>query len=76
MTENQLAALSAKMAKIEEARKKNDEQEKLFIQQTEKALKQKVASYEENRESHINYLKAKLKEHVSPLEFRIAIYIT
>lgn len=59
-----MATLSAKLAKIEEARKKYDEQEKQFIQQTEEALKQKIASYEENRVTHINDLKAKLKEHV------------
>ena len=47
------------------ARNKNDEEEKLFIQQTEEALKKKIATYEGNRESHINDLKTKLKEHVS-----------
>lgn len=60
-----MAALSAKMAKIEEARIKTDEQEKLFIQQTEEALKTKIAKNEENRETHINDLKAKMKKHVS-----------
>lgn len=65
-----MAALSAKMAKIEEARLKTDEQEKMFIQQTEEALKTKIAKNEENRETHINDLKAKMKKHVSSLSFR------
>lgn len=60
-----MAVLSAKMQKIEEARLKTDEQEKIFIQQTEEALKTKIAKNEENRETHINDLKAKMKKHVS-----------
>jgi len=60
-----MATITAKMSKIEEARQKTEEQEKLFIQQTEEALKSKIAKNEENRETHINDLKAKMKKHVS-----------
>lgn len=59
-----MATLAAKLSKIEEASKKKDEQNNVFISQTKEALDQKMGTYTENRENYISDLKNKLKDHV------------
>lgn len=58
---NKMAALSAKMSKIEEASRKKDEQTSQFITATKEALDQKMGLHEEKREAYITDLKSKLK---------------
>ncbi|PNF19152.1 hypothetical protein B7P43_G09805 [Cryptotermes secundus] len=55
--------LAIMMSKIEEASERRKEQENYFISQTREALEQKMEVYTENRESLINDLKSRLKEH-------------
>jgi hypothetical protein len=64
-----MALLAAKMSKIEEASKKREEQANTFISQTREALEQKMEAHIEKRESLINDLKTKLKEHVCIPQF-------
>jgi hypothetical protein len=52
------------LSKIEEASKKKDEQENIFVTQTREALDQKMESHIEKREAYLSDLKAKLKDHV------------
>lgn len=61
MESNKIAALSAKMSKIEEASRKKDEQTSQFITATREALEQKMGLHEEKRELYITDLKSKLK---------------
>lgn len=56
-----MAALSAKMLKIEEASRKKDEQTSQFITATRDALEQKMGHHTEKREAYITDLKTKLK---------------
>lgn len=56
-----MAALAAKMLKIEEASKKKDEQTSQFITQTKEMLDQKMEIHEEKREAYITDLKSKMK---------------
>lgn len=56
-----MAALSAKMQKIEEASRKRDEQTSQFITTTRDALEQKMGTVTEKREAYITDLKTKLK---------------
>lgn len=59
-----MATLAAKLSKIEEASKKKDEQNNVFISQTKEALDQKMENHIEKREAYISDLKNKLKDHV------------
>ena len=59
-----MATLAAKLSKIEEASKKKDEQNNVFITQTKEALDQKMENHIEKREAYISDLKTKLKDHV------------
>lgn len=56
-----MAAITAKMSKIEEASRKKDEQTTQFITATKEALDQKMGLHEEKREAYITDLKTKLK---------------
>lgn len=56
-----MAALSAKMQKIEEASRKKDEQTNQFIAATREALEQKMETVGTKREAYITDLKTKLK---------------
>lgn len=58
---NKIAALSAKMLKIEEASRKKDEQTSQFITATREALEQKMETHLGKREAYISDLKTKLK---------------
>lgn len=61
---NKVLTLINKLSKIEEASKKKDEQENIFVTQTREALDQKMESHIEKREAYLGDLKAKLKDHV------------
>uniref|UniRef100_A0A1B6DRJ8 Stathmin n=1 Tax=Clastoptera arizonana TaxID=38151 RepID=A0A1B6DRJ8_9HEMI len=61
---NKMAVLAAKLSKIEEASKKKDEQNNVFVTQTKEALDQKMELYSENREAYISDLKNKLRDHL------------
>ncbi|XP_017879022.1 stress response protein NST1 isoform X2 [Ceratina calcarata] len=63
-----IAALNAKLTKIEEASRKKDELNSAFITATRESLDAKMNSTEENREAHIQELKSKLKEHLESVE--------
>ncbi|XP_019867933.1 myosin-9 isoform X4 [Aethina tumida] len=65
---NKLAAITAKMSKIEEASRKKDEQTNLFISQTKEALEKKIENHTEKREAYISDLKTKLKDHIENVE--------
>ncbi|KAJ8978011.1 hypothetical protein NQ317_002773 [Molorchus minor] len=65
---NKIAALSAKMQKIEEASRKKDEQTSQFITATRDALEQKMEHHTEKREAYITDLKTKLKDHIENVE--------
>ncbi|KAK9730406.1 Stathmin family [Popillia japonica] len=65
---NKIAALSAKMLKIEEASRKKDEQTSLFITTTREALEQKMETHLGKREAYITDLKTKLKDHIENVE--------
>lgn len=56
-----IAAISAKMQKIEDASRKKDEQTNQFILATREALEQKMEQHGSNREAYITDLKTKLK---------------
>lgn len=58
---NKMAALSAKMQKLEEASRKKDEQTTQFIAATKEALEQKMEMHGNKREAYITDLKTKLK---------------
>lgn len=58
---NKIAALSAKLQRIEEASRKKDEQTNQFITATRDALEQKMETVTEKREAYITDLKTKLK---------------
>lgn len=58
---NKIAALAAKMQKIEDASRKKDEQTSQFISATRDALEQKMENHTEKREAYITDLKTKLK---------------
>ena len=55
------------MRRIEEATKKKEQEESVFINLTKEALEQKIQAHIENRESKISDLKAKLSNHVSSI---------
>lgn len=65
---NKMAALAAKMHKIEEASRKKDEQTSQFIAQTKEALDQKMVEHEGKREAYITDLKTKMKDHIDSVE--------
>ncbi|XP_060516652.1 uncharacterized protein LOC132696082 isoform X7 [Cylas formicarius] len=65
---SKMAALSAKMQKIEEASRKKDEQTSQFISATRDALEQKMGIVTEKREAYITDLKTKLKDHIENVE--------
>ncbi|XP_026468690.1 tropomyosin-1 isoform X3 [Ctenocephalides felis] len=65
---NKMAAITAKMAKIEEASRKKDEQTSSFIVNTKEALDAKMETHIEKREAYINDLKKKMKEHLESVE--------
>ncbi|XP_023311485.1 translation initiation factor IF-2 isoform X6 [Anoplophora glabripennis] len=65
---NKIAALSAKMVKIEEASRKKEEQTSQFIAATRDALEQKMELHTEKREAYITDLKTKLKDHIENVE--------
>ncbi|XP_076270523.1 stathmin isoform X14 [Rhynchophorus ferrugineus] len=65
---SKIAALSAKMQKIEEASRKKDEQTNQFITATRDALEQKMGIVTEKREAYITDLKTKLKDHIENVE--------
>lgn len=65
---NKMAAINAKMAKIEEASRKKDEQTSSFIVNTKEALDAKMETHIEKREAYINDLKKKMKEHLESVE--------
>jgi len=58
-----LAFLAEKMKRIEEATKKKEEEESVFIKSTKEALEQKMQAHIENRESKVVDLKTKLSHH-------------
>lgn len=64
MESSKIAALSAKMQKIEEASRKKDEQTSQFITATRDALEQKMGTVTEKREAYITDLKTKLKVNI------------
>lgn len=61
MESSKIAALSAKMLKIEEASRKKDEQTSQFISATRNALEEKMETHIGKREAYITDLKTKLK---------------
>ncbi|VEN36176.1 unnamed protein product, partial [Callosobruchus maculatus] len=63
-----MAALSAKMSKIEEANRKRDEYNNQFITTTKEALDQKMGQHVEKREAIITDLKTKMKDHIENVE--------
>ncbi|CAH2017046.1 unnamed protein product [Acanthoscelides obtectus] len=65
---NKMAALSAKMSKIEEANRKRDEYNNQFITTTKEALDQKMGQHVEKREAIITDLKSKMKDHIENVE--------
>ncbi|XP_063918058.1 myosin-9 isoform X3 [Zophobas morio] len=65
---NKIAALAAKMQKIEEASRKKDEQTSQFISATREALEHKMENHTEKREAYITDLKTKLKDHIENVE--------
>ncbi|XP_011633035.1 calponin homology domain-containing protein DDB_G0272472 isoform X2 [Pogonomyrmex barbatus] len=65
---HKLAALAAKLSKIEEAARKKDELSAAFIAATRESLDAKMNNTEEKREAHIAELKNKLKEHLESVE--------
>ncbi|XP_017786423.1 PREDICTED: stathmin isoform X3 [Nicrophorus vespilloides] len=65
---NKIAALSAKMQKIEDASRKKDEQTTQFITNTKDALEQKMETHVGKREAYITDLKSKLKDHIENVE--------
>ncbi|XP_043252706.1 stress response protein NST1 isoform X2 [Colletes gigas] len=65
---HKLAALTAKLSKIEEAARKKDELNSAFIAATREALDAKMNNSEEKREAHIAELRNKLKEHLESVE--------
>jgi stathmin len=65
---NKIAALAAKMQKIEDASRKKDEQTSQFISATRDALEQKMENHTEKREAYITDLKTKLKDHIENVE--------
>lgn len=60
-----LSQLADKWSRIDEASQKRSEFNNNFIAQTKEQLEKKMEVITENRESHINTLRAKLKDHVS-----------
>jgi Fe2+ transport system protein B len=70
-----MALLAAKMSKIEEASKKREEQENNFISQTREALEQRMEAHIEKRESIINDLRSKIKEHVCIRQFYSFLFV-
>lgn len=70
---HKLAALAAKLSKIEEAARKKDELSAVFIAATRESLDAKMNNTVEKREAHIADLKSKLKEHVSKKNWRYTI---
>ncbi|CAH1396648.1 unnamed protein product [Nezara viridula] len=65
---NKMATLAAQLSKIEEASKKKDEQNSVFINQTKEALEQKMETHIEKREQYISEIKTKLKDHLEGVE--------
>ncbi|CAG9825315.1 unnamed protein product [Phaedon cochleariae] len=65
---SKMAALSAKILKIEEASRKKDEQTTQFISSTRDALEQKMGHHVEKREAYITDLRSKLKDHIENVE--------
>ncbi|KAF7404786.1 hypothetical protein HZH66_003692 [Vespula vulgaris] len=65
---HKIAALSAKLSKIEEVARKKDELSAAFIAATRESLDAKMNNTEEKREAHIAELKNKLKEHLESVE--------
>ncbi|KOC62724.1 Stathmin-4 [Habropoda laboriosa] len=65
---HKIAALAAKLMKIEDAARKKDELSAAFIAATRESLDAKMNNTEEKREAHIAELKNKLKEHVKSVE--------
>ncbi|KAG7207556.1 hypothetical protein KM043_009183 [Ampulex compressa] len=65
---HKLAALAAKLSKIEDASRKKDELSAAFVAATRESLDAKMNHTEEKREAHIAELKSKLKEHLESVE--------
>ncbi|XP_015610168.1 calponin homology domain-containing protein DDB_G0272472 isoform X1 [Cephus cinctus] len=65
---HKLAALAAKLSKIEEVSRKKDLLSVAFITATRESLDAKMNNTEEKREAHIAELKGKLKEHLESVE--------
>lgn len=63
-----MATLAAKMAKIEEASRKKDEQTNNFITTTKEALDAKMEIHVGKREAYISDLRAKVKDHLEGVE--------
>lgn len=63
-----MAALQAKMQRIEDASKKKDEQTHQFITATKEALDQKMEVHVEKREAYIADLRTKIKDHIDQVE--------
>ena len=57
--------MTDKLSRIEEASKKREEADHLFIQQAREQLEQKMDANVKNRENIIKGMQEKLKEHVS-----------
>ncbi|XP_058801021.1 activating transcription factor 7-interacting protein 1 isoform X2 [Phymastichus coffea] len=65
---NKIAALSARLSRIEEVARKKDELNASFVNATRESLDTKLNNSEERREAHITDLKSKLKEHLEGVE--------
>lgn len=65
---NKMATLAAQLSKIEEASRKKEEQNAVFINQTKEALDQKMETHTEKREQYISEIKTKLKDHLEGVE--------
>lgn len=63
-----MAAIAAKMAKIEEASRKKEEQTNAFIATTKEALDAKMDHHVGKREAYIGDLRAKVKDHLEGVE--------
>jgi hypothetical protein len=68
---DRVALLVAKMKKIEEASKRRMEEANCFISQKREAIERKMEAHIEKRESLINDLKSRVKEHWESAEQRI-----
>lgn len=65
---NKIAALNARLSKIEEVARKKDELNETFVKATRESLDMKMNNSEEKREAYITDIRSKLKEHLEGVE--------